>query len=386
AAAPNARARPRSSIAVRCGQKVRLRPGGRDAHDEAHGDTNARPRGGRNGTSKRVSVASARSHERVPSLPPAPDELCKTRAGPAKPPGPASPGRRARALRALAQMVLQTGGPDERPAPRARAGDGIRVSSDAESVDEGEGWVTAPAESEGERLGARGAELVPEAPSPSRAVWTRRGPPDPLPPADAPRSWLYVPLPASWMGSRPRRGAVIPNSARSGGIGWLSCAGSRRAPPSPERPPHTVVATRGVRWHAACTLPMLVAGCRSPDAYLQAPLQEALLQRYGGASMAAEIAGAAGMRPALGRAPAASRPRDRSGAAPRETDAEQRATPPPAAPTQSAACDPLVAMREVDLVAELRRRVYTLQAPPGPIRGALKNAMRAGLAEAQRDP
>ena len=309
--------------------------------------------------------------------------------------------------------MLQTGGPDERPAPRARAGDGIRVSSDAESVDEGEGWVTAPAKSEGERLGARGAELVPE-------------PPDPLPPADAPRSWLYVPLPASWMGSCPRRGAVIPNSARSGGIGWLSCAGrprcrwagprSRRAPPSPERPPHTVVATRGVRWHAACTLPMLVAGCRSPDAYLQAPFQEALLQRYGGASMAAEIAGAAGMRPALGRAPAASRPRDRSGAAPRETDTvaaaarlaaprrrgrqrrqgrpsiepalpqEQRATPPPAAPTQSAACDPLVAMREVDLVAELRRRVYTLQAPPGPIRGALKNAMRAGLAEAQRDP
>ena len=86
---------------------------------------------------------------------PAPDELCKTRAGQASPwaavrvgeasnPGPASPSRRARALRALAQMGLQTGGPDELPAPRAKAGDGIRVSSDAASVDEGEGWVTRP--------------------------------------------------------------------------------------------------------------------------------------------------------------------------------------------------------------------------------------------------
>ena len=38
----------------------------------------------------------------------------------------------ARALRALTQMGLHTGGPDELPAPRARAGDGIRVSNDAE--------------------------------------------------------------------------------------------------------------------------------------------------------------------------------------------------------------------------------------------------------------
>ena len=38
---------------------------------------------------------------------------------------------------------------------------GRGVSSDAESVDESEGWVTpAPAESRGERLGARGAETA----------------------------------------------------------------------------------------------------------------------------------------------------------------------------------------------------------------------------------
>ncbi|MCR9103328.1 MAG: hypothetical protein NXI25_25490, partial [bacterium] len=43
-------------------------------------------------------------------------------------------------------------------------------------------------------------------------------------------------------------------------------------------------------------------------------------------------------------------------------------------------------MREVDLAHELRRRVYTLQSPPGPMRGALKAALTAGLTEVQRDP
>ena len=48
--------------------------------------------------------------------------------------------------------------------------------------------------------------------------------------------------------------------------------------------------------------------------------------------------------------------------------------------------DALEAMHEVDLAEELRRRVSTVQSPPGHVRGALKNAMAAGLAEVQRDP
>ena len=49
-----------------------------------------------------------------------PSPWAAVRVGEASHPGPASPGRRARALRALAQMGLQTGGPDELPVPRAR--------------------------------------------------------------------------------------------------------------------------------------------------------------------------------------------------------------------------------------------------------------------------
>ena len=61
----------------------------------------------------------------------------------------------------------------------------------------------------------------------------------------------------------------------------------------------------------------------------------------------------------------------------------QTQSPPPAPGEQR---DPLQAMREVDLAHELRRRVYTLQSPPGPMRGALKAALTAGLTEVQRDP
>ena len=53
---------------------------------------------------------------------------------------------------------------------------------------------------------------------------------------------------------------------------------------------------------------------------------------------------------------------------------------------RSAPRDALEAMHDVDLAAELRKRVYTLQSPPGRVRGALKNAMAAGLADVQRDP
>ena len=40
----------------------------------------------------------------------------------------------------------------------------------------------------------------------------------------------------------------------------------------------------------------------------------------------------------------------------------------------------------VSLYTELRRRVLTLQAPPAPLRGALKTALRDGLERIRRDP
>ena len=74
-----------------------------------------------------------------------------------------------------------------------------------------------------------------------------------------------------------------------------------------------------------------------------------------------------------------------------EGEADARAAPanagaPPAPPSAGEQRDPLQAMREVDLAHELRKRVYTLQSPPGPMRGALKAALTAGLTEVQRDP
>ena len=63
-----------------------------------------------------------------------------------------------------------------------------------------------------------------------------------------------------------------------------------------------------------------------------------------------------------------------------------RSSRPPPPPSAGAQGDPLQAMREVNLAQELRRKVCTLQSPPGPTRGALKNALAAGLAEVQRDP
>ena len=74
------------------------------------------------------------------------------------------------------------------------------------------------------------------------------------------------------------------------------------------------------------------------------------------------------------------RPRRQRRAAP------ANAVAPPAPPSAGEQRDPLQAMREVDLAHELRRRVYTLQSPPGPRRGALKAALTAGLTEVQRDP
>ena len=59
--------------------------------------------------------------------------------------------------------------------------------------------------------------------------------------------------------------------------------------------------------------------------------------------------------------------------------AGRRAMQPPA--IRGALSAGAQAMREGDLAQELRRRVYTLQSPPGPMRGALKNALGAGLAE-----
>ena len=52
-------------------------------------------------------------------------------------------------------------------------------------------------------------------------------------------------------------------------------------------------AFEGMQGDAPCSLPLLVARFQAPDGYLLAPFQEALRQLYGGASLAAEIAGTA---------------------------------------------------------------------------------------------
>ena len=267
------------------------------------------------------------------------------------------------------------------------------------------------------------------------ASWTRRGPPQHLPTQNAPRSWLCVPLLLDAAGQLQVAASAAWRGRAVLGAHWGSwLAQLRGAPPAAldqaraavslhqaldARPvqwwPHE--AFEGMRGDAPCSLPLLVARCQAPDGYLLAPFQEALLQLYGGASLAAEIAGTAdaasagadlaSRMPCPG--PAALAPRDDAAvaaaarlAAPRrrrrprrqrraEGEVDARAAPanavaPPAPPSAGEQRDPLQAMRGVDLAHELRRRVYTLQSPHGPTRGALKAALTAGLTEIQRDP
>ncbi|CAJ1360966.1 unnamed protein product, partial [Effrenium voratum] len=158
-------------------------------------------------------------------------------------------------------------------------------------------------------------------------------------------------------------------------------------------------AFEGMRGDAPCSLPLLVARCQAPDGYLLAPFQEAVLQLYGGSRMPCPgPARAEALAPRDDAAVAAAarlaaprrrrRPR-RQRRAEGEADAwaaPANAVASPAPPSAGEQREPLQAMREVDLAHELRRRVYTLQSPPGPMRGAPKAALTAGLTEVQRDP
>ena len=249
------------------------------------------------------------------------------RVGEASNPGPVAPGRRQRALHALAQMGLNPTenvefytyrAGEERPCGgRAHAGRPV-----------GSGTDTPPSSVEG---------VAP-------ASWTRRGPPQHLPAQNAPRSWLFVPLLLDTAGQLHVAASAAWRSHAVLGAHWGSwLAQLRGAPPVAldqaraavsvhqaldARPvqwwPHK--AFEGMRGDAPCSLPLLVARCQAPDGYLLAPFQEALLQLYGGASLAAEIAGTAdaasagadlaSRMPCPG--PAALAPRDDAAAAPPE--------------------------------------------------------------------
>ena len=176
---------------------------------------------------------------------------------------------------------------------------------------------------------------------------------------------------------------------------------SRRAPPSPERPPRTAVATRGARWHAGPrALHSADVGCTlsAPGCLLAgAPPGGALAALWWGKHCCGDRRGS-GHAPRFGPREtdavaavarlAAPRRRQRRQGRPSTEPAlpqEQRATPPPAAPTRSAACDPLVAMWEADLVAELRRRVLLLVRRGVPPAASLCQFVRGRRCRAQSD-
>lgn len=161
----------------------------------------------------------------------------------------------------------------------------------------------------------------------------------------------------------------------------------------PERP------FRGLQGDSLCTLAFAVEALARADGYLAPAVQEALLCVYGGDRLASEIAEGArhlcappapvpptdrGAAPApeadvLSEVAAAAAPRRR---ARRPRARAPRTSPPPPRPDSRA--DALWATR--DLADEFQRRVYTLQAPPPFLRGALRAALHAGLARIRDDP
>ena len=199
--------------------------------------------------------------------------------------------------------------------------------------------------------------------------------PQHLPAQNAPRSWLFVPLLLDAAGQLQVAASAMLCSARIGGAGSRSCA----ARPLSRwtiwmRGPCNGGPTKRLK---ACGATRLAASrylWRAPDGYLLAPFQEALMRRLQ-------------RRPGLPPHAAADARAARGAQRAKPTRAAPaNAVAPPAPPRAGEQRDPLQAMREVDLAHELRRRVYTLQSPPAPMRGALKAALTAGLTEVQRDP
>ncbi|CAK9047629.1 unnamed protein product [Durusdinium trenchii] len=248
------------------------------------------------------------------------------------------------------------------------------------------------------------------------ALWVTQGPPDPLPLQTAPRSWVYVPLLHDAAGASSDAAQAAWRAHAAFGPVWGQWVGALRAAcPQPLTSLHAAVLVhsaaegrpfvwperpfRGLQGDSLCTLAFAVEALARADGYLAPAVQEALLCVYGGDRLASEIAEGArhlcappapvpptdrGAAPApeadvLSEVAAAAAPRRR---ARRPRARAPRTSPPPPRPDSRA--DALWATR--DLADEFQRRVYTLQAPPPFLRGALRAALHAGLAQIRDDP
>ena len=248
------------------------------------------------------------------------------------------------------------------------------------------------------------------------ALWVTQGPPDPLPLQTAPRSWVYVPLLHDAAGASSDAAQAAWRAHAAFGPVWGQWVGALRAAcPQPLTSLHAAVLVhsaaegrpfvwperpfRGLQGDSLCTLAFAVEALARADGYLAPAVQEALLCVYGGDRLASEIAEGArhlcappapvpptdrGAAPApeadvLSEVAAAAAPRRR---ARRPRARAPRTSPPPPRPDSRA--DALWATR--DLADEFQRRVYTLQAPPPFLRGALRAALHAGLARIRDDP
>ena len=255
---------------------------------------------------------------------------------------------------------------------------------------------------------------------PAGANWQAQGPPDELeiPPPEAARSWLYVPLllhaagelhapAASAWAQHPtfaavwprwvahlRRAAALPHS-RLRAATFIQAAAASLSPLWPHR------AFRDLAPEDLCDTTGAVCRCRDASGYIPALLQEVLLQLYGGEAFCLELdqhLRQASAHPQQGvpedAAPAQDLeppepPDTQLAAVARAVTGGRRRRRRPQRPTcgpLSQQPSPALHLRAVSLHAELRRRVLTLQAPPAPIRGALKAALRDGLERIRQDP
>lgn len=252
--------------------------------------------------------------------------------------------------------------------------------------------------------------------------WQAQGPPEEpdLPPPQAARSWLYVPLllhaagelhatAVSAWAQHPsfaavwpqwvahlRRAAALPHS-RLRAATFIQAAAMNTSPVWPHQ------AFRDLAPQDLCDITGAVCRCRNPSGYIPPQFQEVLLQLYGGeafcleldqhlhqATTHARVRAPGPDDPAPAQDSEALEPPDTQLAAVagaitggrRRRRRAPRPTPTPCV-QQPTHAPHLVA---VNLHTELRRRVLTLQAPPAPLRGALKAALREGLERIRHDP
>ena len=250
--------------------------------------------------------------------------------------------------------------------------------------------------------------------------WQAQGPPEEpdLPPPQAARSWLYVPLllhaagelhatAVSAWAQHPsfaavwpqwvahlRRAVALPHS-RLRAATFIQAAAMNTSPVWPHQ------AFRDLAPQDLCDITGAVCRCRDPSGYIPAPFQEVLLQLYGGEALCLELDRHLhqASTQARGRAHVPEDPVPAEDLEPMECPDTQLASVAGAhnaggrrrrrraqRPTPRPVVRHAPQLPAVSLYTELRRRVLTLQAPPAPLRGALKTALRDGLERIRRDP